>query len=101
MIKKYQVDYHCSHKIQYNNLQLLYAILLNYKRRLENLTGIVVVLAFSMSLLSMSLIATPSIISKAYAQNSSGSALTKVNKTGGLTASPKEAMTSGVVKMLG
>jgi hypothetical protein len=49
----------------------------------------------------MSLIATPSIISKAYAQNSSGSALTKVNKTGGLTASPKEAMTSGVVKMLG
>lgn len=45
----------------------------------------------------MSLIAAPSIVSKLYAQNtSSGKTMTEVNKTGGLTASPKEAMKSGI-----
>ncbi|HEY7078945.1 MAG TPA: hypothetical protein VH500_04535 [Nitrososphaeraceae archaeon] len=52
-------------------------------------------MAFGISLLSLALITTPSIVSKAYAQNSSGNAPTKVNKTGGLTAS-KKAVTYGL-----
>ena len=63
----------------------------------KNLARTIVGTAFGISLLSLALIATPSIISKAYAQNSSVSAPTKVNKTGGLTATPKEATTSGSV----
>jgi hypothetical protein len=63
----------------------------------KNLASIVAGVALSIALLSMSLVAAPAIVSKVYAQNSSGSALTKVNKTGGLTASPKEAMKSGML----
>ncbi len=62
----------------------------------KNLARTIVGTAFGISLLSLALIATPSIISKAYAQNSSVSAPTKVNETGGLTATPKEATTSGL-----
>jgi hypothetical protein len=47
----------------------------------KNLISIVIGIAFSISLLSMSLIATPSIVSKVYAQNSTGNATTKVNNT--------------------
>ncbi|HEY7572675.1 MAG TPA: hypothetical protein VH796_15025 [Nitrososphaeraceae archaeon] len=62
----------------------------------KNLACTIAVLALGISLLSLALITTPSIVSKAYAQNTSGSASTKVNKTGGLTATPKEAVTAGL-----
>ncbi|HEY7079164.1 MAG TPA: hypothetical protein VH500_05650 [Nitrososphaeraceae archaeon] len=62
----------------------------------KSLARTIACIAFGISLLSLAIITTPSIVSKAYAQNSSGNALTKVNKTGGLTASPKEAVTSGL-----
>jgi hypothetical protein len=41
--------------------------------------------------------ATPSIVSKVYAQNSSGSTSTKLNNTGGERASPKELMACGML----
>ena len=62
----------------------------------KNLTCIVAGVAFSISLLSMSLIATPSIAYKVYAQNSSnGSTPTKVNNIG--LGAPKELTTSGML----
>jgi hypothetical protein len=63
----------------------------------KNLASIVAGVALSIALLSMSLVAAPAIVSKVYAQNNTGGNMTKVNKTGGLTASPKEAMKSGML----
>lgn len=59
----------------------------------KNLTCIVAGIALSISLLSVSLIAAPSIVSKVYAQNNTGGNMSKVNKTGGgLAGSPKETL---------
>ncbi len=63
----------------------------------KNLASIVAGVALSIALLSMSLVAAPAIVSKVYAQNSSGSTPTKVNNTGGERASPKELTTSGML----
>jgi hypothetical protein len=63
----------------------------------KNLASIVAGVALSIALLSMSLVAAPAIVSKVYAQNSSGSTPTKVNNTGGERASPKELMKSGML----
>ena len=63
----------------------------------KELSYLVAGMAFSILLLSMSLFATPSTVSKVYAQNSSGSGPTKVNNTGGERASPKELKTSGML----
>jgi hypothetical protein len=62
----------------------------------KNLSCITAGVVFSTSLLSLSLIAAPSIVSKVYAQNS-GNTPTKVNNTGGERASPKELTTSGML----
>ncbi|HEY7082742.1 MAG TPA: hypothetical protein VH500_23875 [Nitrososphaeraceae archaeon] len=59
----------------------------------KNSVCIAVGVALSISLLSLSLIAAPSIVSKVYAQNNTGGNMTKANKTGGgLAGSPKETL---------
>ena len=59
----------------------------------KNLACITAGVVFSISLLSLSLIAAPSIVSKVYAQNNTGGNMSKVNKTGGgLAGSPKETL---------